>query len=260
MYDSPASGASESVLFPESRYRLEDFIEATGGITSRESLYDYFRETMLSCGFDRVNFSIKRDDEVPEDDHRFGIISNYPEDWQKHYADAGYVRIDPVFRCAISTFHPFRWKDLERVLDLSPAQTRFLRLGEEAGLNNGIGIPFAGPRTQIAGVALATSDRKGEHLTNMDLISAYCNQFYATYKRIIRARRPGPPKMISLSPREQEVLKWVAAGKSDDAIANILNVSSNTVAYHLRNVFIKLEVNNRVTAVVVAMTQGLLEI
>jgi len=144
-------------------------------------------------------------------------------------------------------------------LDLSAAQTRFLRLGEEAGLNNGIGIPFAGPRNQIAGVALATSDRGAEHLDNLDLLSAYCNQFYATYKRLIRARRP-VPRMAVLSPREQEVLKWVAAGKSDHDIAAILTVSANTVAYHMRNIFLKLKVNNRVTAVVVAITQGLIDI
>lgn len=248
------------MLFPGSRYRLEDFIEATGHITSRERLYDYFRETMLSCGFDRVNFSIKHDDDVPEEDRRFGIISNYPEDWQKHYAEAGYAGIDPVYRCAISTFHPFRWKSLEKVMNLSAAQTRFLRLGEDAGLNNGIGIPFAGARNQIAGIALATSDHGAEHLGNLDLLSAYCNQFYATYKRLIRAPRPALPRIAVLSPREREVLKWVANGKSDHDIATILAVSANTVAYHLRNIFLKLQVNNRVTAVVVAITQGLIEI
>ncbi len=248
------------MLFPGSRYRLEDFIEATGHITSRERLYEYFRETMLSCGFDRVNFSIRHDDDVPEEERRFGIISSCPEDWQKHYAEAGYAGIDPVYRCAISTFHPFRWKTLEKVLDLSAAQTRFLRLGEEAGLNNGIGIPFAGARNQIAGVALATSNRRADHLSNLDLLSAYSNQFYATYKRLVRAQHPAPPCMVVLSPREQEVLKWIAAGKSDNDIAGILTVSSHTVAYHLRNVFLKLRVNNRVTAVVVAITQGLIEI
>jgi len=77
--------------------------------------------------------------------------------------------------------------------------------------------------------------------------------------RVAAGPASAPPRSL-LSPREQEVLKWVAAGKSDHDIATILTVSVNTVAYHMRNIFLKLKVNNRVTAVVVAITQGLIEI
>lgn len=244
----------------DSGYRLEDFIEATGRMTSRERLFETFVDTMAAKGFDKVNFSIGRDDEVPEEELGFGLISNYDDSWQKFYAEKNYVDIDPVFKCAISTYHPFRWGDLERELDLSKRQLTFLRQGEEAGLNNGIGIPFSGPRSQIAGVALATSDRKGEHVKNMDVLSAYCNQFYHSYKRIIRARKSAPPKVVTLSTREKEIMRWLMVGKSDDQIADILTISAHTVDYHLRNIFVKLGANNRVSAVVIAITYGLINL
>jgi DNA-binding CsgD family transcriptional regulator len=242
------------------RYRLEDFIEATGRITTRDHLFETFIAAMAANGFDKVNFSIGRDEEVPGDELGFGLISNYAESWQKYYVEKSFVEIDPVFKCAISTYHPFRWGDLERELDLSKRQVNFLRLGEEAGLHNGIGIPFSGPRSQIAGVALATTERTAEHMRNMDVLSAYCNQFYHSYKRIIRAKKKLPPKVVSLSAREKEIVRWLAAGKSDDQIGGILTISANTVDYHLRNIFVKLGANNRVSAVVIAITHGLIDL
>ncbi len=244
----------------DSGYRLEDFIETTGRITSRDRLFETFVDAMAANGFDRVNFSIGRDEDVPDEELGFGLISNYDESWQKFYVEKNFVEIDPVFKCAISTYHAFRWGDLEKELDLSKRQVNFLRQGEEAGLHNGIGVPFSGPRSQIAGVALATKERTTEHMRNMDVLSAYCNQFYHSYKRLIRAKRSTLPKVVNLSAREKEIVQWLAAGKSDDQIASILTISAHTVDYHLRNIFIKLGANNRVSAVVIAITYGLVNL
>ena len=60
----------------------------------------------------------------------------------------------------------------------------------------------------------------------------------------------------SLSPRETEVLTWIAAGKTDEEIAVILGISRNTVDTHMRHVFRKLDATNRVTAVVAGLTHG----
>jgi DNA-binding CsgD family transcriptional regulator len=51
-----------------------------------------------------------------------------------------------------------------------------------------------------------------------------------------------------LTPREQEVLDWVAAGKSDRQIAAILGASPRTVQKHLEHVYVKLGVENRTAA------------
>jgi len=51
-----------------------------------------------------------------------------------------------------------------------------------------------------------------------------------------------------LSPREMEVLEWVAAGKTDGDIAHILGISDRTVQKHLQHIFDKLGVENRTAA------------
>ncbi|MEM1048417.1 MAG: LuxR C-terminal-related transcriptional regulator [Pseudomonadota bacterium] len=61
-----------------------------------------------------------------------------------------------------------------------------------------------------------------------------------------------------LTRREIEVLHWIAAGKSNAEQALILNISANTVSYHLKNIFRKLDVSSRASAVRVATSMGLL--
>jgi DNA-binding CsgD family transcriptional regulator len=51
-----------------------------------------------------------------------------------------------------------------------------------------------------------------------------------------------------LTPREEEVLRWVAAGKTDLQVAAILGTSVRTVQKHLENAYVKLGVENRTAA------------
>jgi len=52
-----------------------------------------------------------------------------------------------------------------------------------------------------------------------------------------------------VTPREHEVLRWAAAGKTDRQIAAILGLSARTVQKHLENAYVKLGVENRTAAV-----------
>ena len=51
-----------------------------------------------------------------------------------------------------------------------------------------------------------------------------------------------------LTAREREVLRLVAAGKSNREIAATLVISEHTVARHLQNIFAKLRVSSRTAA------------
>ena len=61
-------------------------------------------------------------------------------------------------------------------------------------------------------------------------------------------------RLPELTSRENEVLYWVAAGKTNEAIAAILGVASKTIEKHLAHVYAKLEVPNRAAAVASALT------
>jgi DNA-binding NarL/FixJ family response regulator len=78
------------------------------------------------------------------------------------------------------------------------------------------------------------------------------NPDFSSHEPLVRA--------LGITPREAEVLLWVAQGKSNADVASILGMSEKTVKQHLGSVFEKLGVENRnaaaMQAVEVLATQG----
>jgi DNA-binding NarL/FixJ family response regulator len=86
----------------------------------------------------------------------------------------------------------------------------------------------------------------------------------AVTKRVIRqfARRPrpAPPAGLGeLTAREREVLRLIALGRSNAEIAQELFISEGTVKTHVTHVLQKLDLRDRVQAVVLAYQTGIFE-
>lgn len=75
---------------------------------------------------------------------------------------------------------------------------------------------------------------------------------------LVTQMRKGAPPRPQLSPRELDVLRLVAAGRSNPQIAKDLFIGEATVKTHLLHAFEKLEVSDRTRAVTLAMELGLL--
>jgi len=73
----------------------------------------------------------------------------------------------------------------------------------------------------------------------------------------VRAFAPELPE--SLTEREKNLLRHVAKGLSNKDLADRLSVSTNTIKWHLRNIFEKLQITNRVQAISVARHLGLID-
>jgi DNA-binding NarL/FixJ family response regulator len=86
----------------------------------------------------------------------------------------------------------------------------------------------------------------------------------AVTKRVIaqftRLPRPTPPKEFEeLTPREQEIFRLIAAGRSNAEIGHELYISETTVKTHVTHILQKLDLRDRVQAVVLAYRAGLVE-
>jgi DNA-binding NarL/FixJ family response regulator len=74
-----------------------------------------------------------------------------------------------------------------------------------------------------------------------------------------RFRREPAREASSLTGRELEVLELLADGRSNQAIADDLGVSLNTVRNHVQNLLTKLHAHSRLEAVAAGVRQGLIE-
>lgn len=72
---------------------------------------------------------------------------------------------------------------------------------------------------------------------------------------MLDVRRLYDDPLMSLTPRERQLLEQLAEGASNGQIAGRLSVSVNTVKFHLKNLYEKCGVRNRAQAVAFYLTQ-----
>lgn len=91
-----------------------------------------------------------------------------------------------------------------------------------------------------------------------------------TIRAVHAGKRRVPPEIATeiaehvaddaLSAREIEVLRRVAAGKSNKVIAAELDISEGTVKTHMKSILPKLDASDRTHAVMIALKRGILDI
>jgi DNA-binding CsgD family transcriptional regulator len=238
---------------------IEEFIEASNRAASVEELFEVYKKAMAGLGFDRLIFSLMTDHLAIERRAGHGIIVNYPADWMEFYLSNGFEAADPVRHKMYVAEGAFAWSSLLDQPHLTRLQERCLALGAESGLRDGIGIPLRGPRGAIAGIGAASSaggvplDRNT--LSRAQLLSA---QFYTAFLAL--ERKPQAPSFVPLTDREQEVLKWCSRGKTKAEISDIMCLSENTIKFHMKIIFQKLETHDVTLAVLKAYNMGLIQL
>ncbi len=184
-------------------------------------------------------------------DHRI-IAVDYPTRWVDHYFANGYLEVDPTITTAASRSTPYEWR-----FDRPGAakSDQLFRDVYDLGVRRGLTVPIHAPGglsfvASFAGVNLEPDPR------DRPMLSWLAAQFYEQYIDVITV---GDRPIPVLSARERDCLTWVARGKSSWDIGQIIGISENTVNFHLKNTFAKLNVKGRTLGVVKAITLGLIE-
>ncbi len=88
----------------------------------------------------------------------------------------------------------------------------------------------------------------------LEIVGTYA--FCALQKALANELSSPEKRGAALTAREREIIRWVAAGKTDVEIGEILAISHETVTTHVENAKIKLNATRRTYAVVQALRLG----
>ena len=77
-------------------------------------------------------------------------------------------------------------------------------------------------------------------------------------KKVLSRMQPQTAPSVSLTPRELEVLEWMATPNTYKQIAHQLSIGEETVRSHAKNIMEKMNQPNRAQAVLAAMKMGLI--
>jgi DNA-binding CsgD family transcriptional regulator len=241
---------------------FQEFIERSDKATSVDELVKVFLADVKKLGYDRMAFCLLSDHSHIGLTAGVDFLNNYPEDWLKYYAEKRFDQIDPVISYCRQKVGTFTWDEMAQTLSMTATQKKCLELGTEAKLYNGVFSPLWGPH-RFAGIALATTEKKdacASDTTTLDLLHAYGNHFYLAFQRLHRKVRLDYDDLdnVFFTQKEYAILTWVARGKTNSDIGDILFLSPETINYHIKKIFKKLRANDRVVACAKAISLGLI--
>lgn len=184
--------------------------------------------------------------DLARQDFRIGH-SSYGEEHTHLYETQGYAW-DPAIQL-LQTTH-IGTVSSEDLLDLEiPKEVVNLKL--DAGIKECLTVGVRGARGTCSYFAFSNFDKRtlNKFRTLMQILGPH---LHLAYMRATSWNGHGQPwpKLLALTDREEEIMRWVAEGKTNWEISVILHVSLNTIKFHLKNVYQKLGgVENRWTAV-----------
>lgn len=194
---------------------------------------------------------------------RSRVLSTFPVDWMEHWIAERYEDMDIWARVARRSGGLVPWSEAVSRSQLSSGHRRLLAEAKIAGLADGMTIAICS-RLATAFVVLATSDRHHDAADTArrcgSVLYAVATAFHRRASTVVSDHATVDARRRSaLSPREREVLRWIASGKTDWEIGRILEISERAVKFHAAGARRKLEAANRTHAVALAMAAHLIE-
>lgn len=234
--------------------RFEDYVEESRQAGTVAELARIYAGAVGSEGYENCVLTSLRG-------RKLGHVAwfEFPEGYANAYIDRRWERIDPVLASSLRALRPFLWNDVIERTDLSEEQREFLGESRSLKVQTGIAFPFHGPGHRLDLMSISRRTPEPPNAERLGLLHAISVQSWTRYLELSEGS-PFFQDGSALTPRELEILRWCKEGKSRPEIGEILSISHKTVEFHLCNLMNKLGANNQITAVVIALQRGLIEL
>lgn len=180
----------------------------------------------------------------------------YPEAWRKTYLEEKLHLSDPLARRAASFTRPHFWSEIPKLPNLTEDELEYVKRVSAQNLGEGLGIPLFGPAGRHGYAALGFGSNGRPPPDDVLVLQASAQMGHLAYCRLLLRDLPNG---TNLSAREREILRWVARGRTNSQIAEVLHLSRNTVETYIRRCFDKLDVNDRVSAALRGIALGMVD-
>jgi DNA-binding CsgD family transcriptional regulator len=213
------------------------------------------REVARDIGYDQVLFGIEL--RLPTMQPVQHITSGYPDDYQLLYQERAFLGRDPTVAHCLTSTEPLVWR--EQMYD--PSSYEILEESHKFGLGHGLSVPVHESGRIVSMLSLARdrpfdSASEKAYVLAAGNVLAHCLHVASEniiLPEVLAQRRP------HLSPREKQCFQLVALGKSNWDIGQLLNISEETAAFHVKNVLKKLQVSTRMQAVAIGVALGMIK-
>ncbi len=183
------------------------------------------------------------------------VFFSTTEDFSEELATAlqkGPGYLDAFLNASVKSPKPFRWNDTGTILDpKSPQYASYRR--DIASLGNGVVVPVFGPLFRHGYFCFHGQEGR-EYDDNEILMMHSISQ--TAYLKLLDVMYREEEEGRALSSRELEIINLIARGQSNQTVAADLNVSINTINTYMKRIFEKLDVSDRVSAVMRAYALG----
>lgn len=215
-------------------------------------IYERTVAALADIGLTRVYFQgpIGNDRSITRHTTNFG----FPDLWAKTY-ELNWQAHDPFPDAAARYPGPMYWHRLPPSVVLTEGELAYLDFLKTNRMERGLCMLQYGNATRV-GLIAASTDPDGPEVESVD------REFFqfvgmASFTRFCQLVTMDPDLPTPLSGRELDVLYWMAQGRSNGAIADVLGIRQETVNTYVNRVFAKLGVFDRTSAVMEGVRRGL---
>lgn len=229
-----------------------DLVTRIAAATTVAGAWDYYiaaaRDAGLPSGLSCFSFS-----KTPLANRL--VAHSMPDGWLEYYAGQDYAPHNPLAARGRSELRPFEWRPTDWDAIATPLQRRWRDDQLDTRMCYGITVPhLTGSAAKVITLAGPSDDVRP--LDRMALQYAGLETLYRMSE--LGAAPATPDTHQPLSHRESECLQWIAAGKSDWEIGEILTLSEKTVNVYVERAKHKMGAATRAQAIVLALRWGLI--
>jgi DNA-binding CsgD family transcriptional regulator len=170
----------------------------------------------------------------------------------------------PIGKACRVAVQPFAWRSAEisgAAFCWDKRARDFWRHAADLGIIGGVTVPVHMPLSRVGAVGWLAVGRPTDLDAIIDRWSSQLRLAAYLFMDHVYRQRPdttGKAPHAVLSERELECLTWVALGKTDAEIGELIGRSSSTARFHVDSAVEKLGVNNRTRAAAVACQLGMI--